>query len=75
MGGREVKKAMNIATLRAVRTFAQTMAGGLGAVSLAALTATDARLAGQTALLGLFSAIVAAAIAFFTNLAENLEDE
>ena len=68
-----MKEALRIASLRAVRTFAQTAAGGvLGLGALGSLT--DIKVYGGGIALVLISAAMAALVAFLQNVAEAIPE-
>ena len=69
-----MKQAASIAATRAVRTFAQTAAAGLGAVTIASLSTGDLRIAGLAAGLALATAGLAGVVAFLQNFAEALPE-
>lgn len=70
-----MKQALRIASVRAVRTFAQTAAGGLlGLGALSALSEGAVKAYGMGIALVLIGAAMSCAVAFFQNLAEALPE-
>jgi len=57
------------AAIRAVRTFAQTFAGALIAFPVAA-SLSDIRAVGEPVILALYTAVLAGAVSFLQNIAE-----
>lgn len=67
-----MKSALIYAITPAVRTFAQTLAGSLGALAVAQLS--DFKGIGELAVVLLYGAVLSAIIAYFQNFAESLPD-
>lgn len=59
---------MRNAVVRAIRTFAQTLAAGL--TTLGIVNLTDIRLAGQAVIVMVINAVLAGLISFLQNVAE-----
>jgi len=68
-----MKDAARIGLRAAIRTLAQTLAGGLAAVSVVSLG--DAGVAANAALIAAIGACIAAVVAFLQNFAESLPGE
>lgn len=70
-----MKNAFRIGLRAGIRTFAQSEAGALSAITVTSIASGDLKILGVVAGVGTMSALISAVVAFLMNFSENIPEE